>query len=333
MKELNTKTINISILDGYTLNPGDLSWTSIKNLGETKIYDRTAPELTIERSFDADILVVNKHIVDEAVFKQLPNLKCICITATGFNNIDIKAASKRNIPVCNVSGYGSSAVAQHVFALILKFLNNVSEYNDSVKRGDWNKAPDFTYYLTPIIGLAGKTLGIYGLGKIGQKVADIALACDMKVIATHRHPIRDARENVEFMPLEHLFSQSDIISLHAPLTSDNHQIVNSKLLKNMKSTAFLINTGRGGLINENDLKTALEKKWLAGAGLDVLQTEPPPHDHPLYAIENCIITPHIAWATIEARSNLLELTAQNIQAFLKGKPINVVNEVSPPFLV
>ncbi len=327
MKNSYKKPIKITVLDGYTLNPGDLSWAEIEKLGATKIFDRTEAELTIKRSFDSDILVVNKQIIDKAILANLPNLKCICVTATGYNNVDIKAASKRNIPVCNVSGYGSSSVAQHVFALILELLNHVGKYNNSVKNGEWSKVTDFTYYLSPIIGLAGKTLGIYGFGKIGQKVADIALAFDMKVIATHKHPSRDARKGVKFVSLERLFSESNIVTLHAPLNPENEQIVSAKLLKKMKPTAFLINTGRGGLINESDLKVALENKWLAGAGLDVLQKEPPPTNHPLFGIENCIITPHMAWANIDSRSNLLSLTAKNIKAFLHGSPINVVNEI------
>ncbi len=318
------------MLDGYTLNPGDLSWTEIEKLGETKIFDRTETKLTIQRSIDADILVVNKHIIDEQMLSQLPNLKCICVTATGFNNIDIKAAAKRNIPVCNVSGYGSASVAQHVFALILELSNHVGNYNKSVKNGDWSKVTDFTYYLAPIIGLAGKTLGIYGFGKIGQKVADIALAFDMKVLATHKHPDRDAKKNVQFVPLETLFSKSDVITLHAPLNPDNEKIVNKNSLKTMKASAFLINTGRGGLIDEADLKIALENKWLAGAGLDVLEKEPPLSNHIFFEVENCIITPHMAWANIDSRSNLLNLTAKNIQAFLEGKPINVVNGIKKP---
>jgi glycerate dehydrogenase len=326
LKKSNSQKLKITVLDGYTLNPGDLSWAAIEQLGETEIFDRTPSNLTIERSVHSDVLVVNKHVIDEDVIAKLPKLKCICVSATGYNNVDIKAAAKRNIPVCNVTGYGSAAVAQHVFALILELHNHVENYNKSVKNEDWSNAPDFTYYRSPIVGLAGKILGIYGLGKIGQKVADIALAFDMKVMATHKHPVRDARLGVQFVSLETLFSESDIVTLHAPLNAENEQIVNAHLFKKMKPSAFLINTGRGGLINESDLKTALENQWLAGVGLDVLQKEPPPANHSLFGIKNCIITPHLAWATVEARSNLLQLTANNISAFLEGNPINVVND-------
>ncbi len=320
--------MKITVLDGYTLNPGDLSWAELEKFGETKIYDRTEAALTVERSIDAGILVVNKHIIDESVLQKLPKLKCICVTATGFNNVDIEAANSRNILVCNVSGYGTSSVTQHVFALILELLNHVGKYNESVKKGDWSNSQDFTYYLSPIIGLEGKTLGIYGFGRIGQKVADIALSFDMKVIATHKHPGRDAKPGVQFVSLEKLFSESDIVTLHAPLNPDNEQFVNANLLRTMKATAFLINTGRGGLINELDLKMALENQWLAGAGLDVLQNEPPSSNHPLFGVANCIITPHIAWANNDARSRLLNLTIKNVEAFLQGNPINVVNEMS-----
>ena len=325
MKKSQNNPLKISILDAYTLNPGDLSWTEVEKLGETKIFDRTKPELTIERSIDADILVVNKHVIDHSILEQLPKLKCICVTATGFNNVDIDAAAKRNILVCNVSGYGTASVAQHVFALILELYNQVGKYNESVKKGHWSKAQDFTYYLNPIVGLKGKTIGIYGLGRIGQKVAFIAQSFEMNVLATHKHPERNARPGLRFVPIETLFKNSDIITLHAPLNTDNEGIVNEDLLKKMKPTAILINTGRGGLINENDLKMALENNWLAGAGLDVLQQEPPLERHPLFGLDNCIITPHMAWANIDARSRLLSLTAKNIEGFLIGKPINVVN--------
>jgi len=327
LKKYNRDSVKITVLDGYTLNPGDLSWAELEKFGEIKIYDRTEAALTVERSIDADILVVNKHLIDEHILQKLPKLKCICVSATGFNNVDIKSASKRNIPVCNVSGYGSSSVAQQVFALILELLNHVGKYNESVKKGEWSNAQDFTYYLSPIIGLEGKTLGIYGFGKIGQKVANIALSFDMKVIATHKHPERDAKPGVQFVSLENLFSESDIVTLHTPLNPDNEHFVNENLLRKMKPTAFLINTGRGRLINETDLKMALENKWLAGAGLDVLQNEPPPLNHPLFGVDNCIITPHLAWANIDARSRLLQLTAKNVEAFLQGNPINVVNEI------
>lgn len=314
----------IVTLDGYTLNPGDLSWLPIEAHGDFEQYDRTPKDQIVERAKEATILLVNKIILDQATLSALPKLQCICVTATGYNNIDLATAAAKGIVVCNAVGYGTSSVAQHVFALTLGLINQVETYHQSVKKGDWSNCPDFYYTLQPIMELAGKTMGIYGLGKIGQKVADLALAFDMQVLATHKHPERDAKAGVTFVDLETLFTESDIISLHAPLTSKNEGIVNTKLLSKMKPTAYLINTGRGGLINESDLKAALQAGHLAGAGLDVLSVEPPVDGNTLFDAPNCIITPHIAWATQAARQRLMNITAQNIAAFLEGNPQNVV---------
>lgn len=320
--------MNITILDGYALNPGDLNWSIIEQLGSTTIYDRTPSKQIVERAKDADIILSNKVILSKTVLDQLPNLKCIVVMASGYNNIDLAAAKERGIPVCNASGYSTPGVAQHVFALILACLNKVEIHSKSVQDGDWAKSPDFCYTLNSIHELAGKTLGIYGLGKIGSKVVDIALAFEMKVLATHKHPVRDAREGVSFVDLESLFEQSDFISLHAPLNESNQQIVNLDLLSKMKSTAYLINTGRGGLIHESDLREALENDRLAGAALDVLSSEPPQNGNPLMGAKNCILTPHIAWASFESRERLMQICADNIQGFLKGNLQNVVNGVS-----
>jgi len=319
--------MNIVILDGYTLNPEDLNWSAIETLGNTTIYDRTAPEQVVERAKEADIILSNKVMLSKKVLDQLPRLKCIVVMASGYNNIDLAATKERGIPVCNASGYSTSGVAQHVFALILAALNKVGTYDESVRNGDWIKSPDFCYTLNSIHELAGKTLGIYGLGKIGNKVVDIALAFDMKVLATHRHPVRDAREGVNFVDLEMLFEQSDFISLHAPLSEANQQIVNRDLLSKMKPTAYLINTGRGGLIHEDDLKEALENEQLAGAALDVLSSEPPRNGNSLMSTKNCIITPHIAWASVESRQRLMQICVDNIKGFLEGDLQNVVNGV------
>jgi glycerate dehydrogenase len=318
--------VKIIVLDGNTLNPGDLDWQIIKKFGDTIIYDRTEPEQTVERAVDADILLVNKHQITEAILRQLPNLKCICVTATGFNNVDIEFAKTKNIPVCNVFGYSTASVAQHVFALILNFLNRPQDHNLSIQNGQWQKAKDFSFHLSPIHELARKTLGIYGFGRIGQKVAEIAQAFEMKVIVTHKHPVKDRQAGIQFVHIEELFEESDFISLHAPLTLDNVGIVNKKLLNIMKPAAYIINTARGSLINELDLREALENKKIAGAGLDVLSKEPPSSDHPLLGLENCIITPHMAWASIESRKRLMASTAENIKAFLDGHPRNVVNQ-------
>ncbi len=317
----------IVALDGYTLNPGDLSWKAIEELGPFTVYDRTQAEQTVERSIDADILLVNKHILSAEIIDQLPNLKCICVTATGFNNVDIDHAASKNIPVSNVAGYSTSSVAQHVFSFILHFMNKPQLHNEAVQKGKWANHPDFSFHLPPYHSLERKILGIYGFGRIGQKVAEIAQAFNMQVIATHKHPLRDRQAGIQFVHLEELFETSDFISLHAPLNVDNVGIVNRQLLSRMKSTAYLINTARGPLINELDLKDILEKKKIAGAGLDVLSNEPPPADHPLFGLPNCTITPHMAWASVEARRLLMNKTVDNIKAFLEDRPRNVVNGV------
>jgi len=315
----------IVVLDGYTLNPGDLSWQALKALGDVVIFERSSRAETLERAQDADIILTNKTIIDAEILEQLPKLRCICVLATGFNNINTEAASANSIPVCNVAGYSTTAVAQHVFALLLELTNRVGDHDQDVQAGGWAKNRDFSYTLSPIPELAGKTMGIYGFGRIGQQVAKIALAFGMKVLAKHKHPKRDAMPGVEFVDIKTLFAQSDVVTLHAPLTDKNAGVVNNDLLAGMKSTAYLINTARGGLINEPDLKEALEKNVIAGAALDVLSQEPPRNDHPLIGLHNCIITPHIAWASVEARQRLMDETIKNVEAFLNGKPRNVVN--------
>lgn len=315
---------NIVVLDGFTLNPGDLDWAPLQSLGNVKIFEHSTYEQIIERAQDASIILSNKAIIDQGVMQKLPQLKCICLMATGYNNIDIIAAKERNIAVCNAVGYGSDSVAQHVFALVLTLTNQVYKHHESVQKGDWSKCRDFSYTLAPIQGLAGKTFGIYGFGKIGQKVGEIAHAFGMKVIAYHKHPERDARPWVSFVGLRELFEQSDVLSLHAPLSESNKGIINEINLAKMKATALLINTGRGGLVNELDLKKALEDGIIAGAGLDVLSQEPPPEDHLLLGTQNCIITPHNAWASRDARQRLFNIIIENIKAFMEGKPQNMV---------
>ncbi len=314
----------IVVLDGYTMNPGDLSWEKLKDLGQVSIYNYTAPEQLQERARDASILLVNKFVLQAAALKELPNLKCICVTATGYNNIDVEAAKELGVKVFNVNGYSTTAVAQHVFSLMLTLTNGVQKHHRSVQNGDWSKHQHFSYTLFPVHELAGKTLGIYGFGRIGQKVGELALAFEMQVLATHRHPKRDARPGVNFVDWEELIKSSDFLSLHAPLQEGNKGIVNEDALRQMKPSAYLINTGRGGLIQEQHLAKALKEKWIAGAALDVLSQEPPPANHPLIGLENCLITPHLAWASVEARQRLLEGTLQNIQTFLQGEPGNVV---------
>lgn len=314
------------LLDARTTNPGDLSWEPLETLGPIRIYEYTPPEMVVERARDAEILLVNKVVLSEKVLEQLPELKCICEMATGYNNIDLEAASRRNIPVCNVVGYSTKSVAQQVFALLLALTNRVVRHDESVQVGRWAAGADFSYTLSSVPELAGKTLGIYGFGNTGQKVGEIAHAFGMQVLAHHRHPERDARPWVEFVDTETLFRRSDVLSLHAPLNEESRQVVNAESLAWMKPTALLINTARGGLVDEAALAEALAFQKIAGAGLDVLSAEPPPQRHRLIGIPNCIITPHMAWASLEARRRLIEETAENVRAFLGGKPRNQVNE-------
>ena len=316
--------IKIVVPDGYTLNPGDLDWSALHTLGDTFIYDHSTPEALVERAQDADIVLANKVKLGADILAQLPSLKLIAVTATGYNNIDIAAARQRGIAVCNVSGYGTTAVAQHVFSLLLEMTNRVYEHHLSVQAGDWSRCRDFCYTLSPIIELEGRTMGIYGFGRIGRQVALLAQAFGMHVLATHKHPERDAMPGVEFVSLPTLFSASDVVSLHAPLTEENRGIVNEALLRTMRPGAMLINTGRGDLIAEQDLRRVLDEGWLGGAALDVLSQEPPPADHPLIGAPRCLITPHNAWAGQQARRRLLHETILNIRAFLAGEARNSV---------
>lgn len=308
----------IVILDGFTMNPGDLDWSGIESLGKVEVYDRTSPKDVWKRAKDAEIIIVNKVIIDGELLTQLPKLKCICVTATGYNNIDTHAAAQKGIPVCNVRGYSTHSVAQHVFAMILELTNYVGAYNESVQDEAWTRSPDFCYLLGEMPELYGKTLGIYGFGQIGQAVANIALAFGMKVIAKHKHPERDRRSGVEFVDATKLFRTSDVVSLHAPLTHDNTGLINLSLLKTMKSNALLINTARGGFVVEEDLKFALENKIIAGAALDVLTVEPPVEPLVLKGVKNCLLTPHVAWASKAARQRLMDETIKNVKFFLQG---------------
>lgn len=310
---------SIVVLDGATLNPGDLSWRPLEELGQLTIYDRTPAESMVERSKGARILLVNKVQLTREIIGQLPDLQFIAITATGYNNVDLDACRYHSVRVVNAVGYGSTSVAQHVFALLLELTNRVGLHSASVKAGDWAAQPDFCYWKSPIVEIAGKTMGIYGLGSIGRAVARLALAFGMKVLATHRHPERDAMEGVTFVNLDTLFSQSDVVSLNVPLSEENKGIVDSGRLQSMKPNAYLINTARGGLVVEADLEEALRQKTIAGAALDVLGQEPPAADHPFYALENCLITPHQAWASQESRQRLMDMTVARVAEFIDGK--------------
>lgn len=315
----------IVVLDGRTANPGDLSWEPLEFVGMTEVFPYTPPDRVIERAANAEILVINKVQLTREVLDQLPKLKCICLLATGYDNVDISAAAERGIPVCNVRQYSTKSVAQHVFALLLALTSRAEQHSESVTAGQWSSGTDFSYTLLPLQELAGQTMGIFGFGHIGQAVGEIAHVFGMQVIAVHRHPERDVRPWVRFVNHETLFRESDVLSLHAPLNETTRHIVNQQHLKLMKSNALLINTARGGLVDEAALAKALHARRIAGAGLDVLSQEPPPPDHVLIGLANCIVTPHIAWASTAARKELIRETGMNIEAFLKGQIRNQVN--------
>jgi glycerate dehydrogenase len=315
--------MQIVITDGYTLNAGDLDWGPLKTFGELKIYDRTAEEQITERCKTAEIILTNKVPFQKKTIEQLPHLKLISVLATGYNVIDIKTAKEKNITVCNVPAYGTASVAQHTIALLLELSNHVGIHTASVKNGDWEKCADWCYTKAPVIEWAGKTMGIIGLGNIGRQVALIAAALGMKII--YNSSKNKGSSAGIFTDLKTLFAESDVISLHCPLKPDNAGFVNKNLLHLMKKTSFLINTARGQLINEQDLADALNNNGIAGAALDVLSKEPPASDNPLLKAKNCLITPHHAWMSREARLRILDTTVKNIEAYLKGAPVNIVN--------
>jgi glycerate dehydrogenase len=315
--------VNLVVLDGYTLNPGDLSWDELKALGPAVIYDRTPDDELLSRSAQAEILLTNKTELSREHFGQLPGLKYIGILATGTNIVDLAAARERGIVVTNVPAYSTASVAQTTFALLLELTQQVGHHADTVRRGVWSHSPDWCYWERPLIELAGLTMGIIGLGRIGSAVARLAHAFEMRVLAHNPKP-RTALDYVSWVDLEPLFKRSDIVSLHCPLTVQNRHLVNRERLSWMKPSAFLLNTSRGQLVDEPALAEALNSGRLAGAGLDVLSVEPPPPDNPLLTARNCIITPHLAWGTRAARSRLLQTAIANIRAFLAGHPQNVV---------
>ena len=312
------------ILDGYALNPGDLSWDLIRKLGECIVYDRTPATQTVERAKDADAVFTNKVILDDAVMQQLPKLKYIGVLATGYNVVDIDAAKRRGIVVTNVPAYSTESVAQMVFAHLLNLTCRVQEHSAEVIKGKWTRSLDFSYWDFPQIELQGSTMGIVGYGNIGQAVTRIALAFGMKVLVYSRRKPEALPAGCIYAGLETVYRESDVISLHCPLTKDTEKMINEASLSVMKQTAFLINTGRGLLIDEQALAYALNTGRIAGAGLDVLSTEPPKADNPLLHAKNCFITPHIAWATRAARLRLLKIASANLEAFMKGESLNVV---------
>ncbi len=317
----------IIVLDGYTLNPGDQSWDDLSSLGECEIFERTTPGEVLNRAGGAEIILTNKTVLDRHVIECLPDMKYIGVMATGYNVVDIDAANERHIPVTNVPEYGTKSVVQMVFALLLEMTQHVGHHAETVRKGRWTASKDFCYWDKPLIELDGLTMGIVGYGRIGRAVAQIALAFGMKVLANDIEPISSKEAGITFTGLEELFRESDVISLHCLLTPESHGLVNAERIALMKKTAFLINTGRGPLVNEYDLGDALNAGRIAGAGLDVLPVEPPEADNPLLTAKNCIITPHIAWATLAARKRLMDTVVNNIRAFLNGEFVNVVNSV------
>ena len=308
--------MNIVVLDGYTLNPGDLSWDALRELGSCEIYDRSAPDEIVPRSTSAEIVLTNKVKLNGEYMSSVPILKYIGVTATGYNIVDVAAARERKVIVTNVPTYGTQSVAQMTFALLLELTQHVGHHAQTVREGRWTRSPDFCYWDYPLIELDGLTLGIIGFGRIGKMVGQLAEAFGMKVLTySRKQPVAE---------METLFRRSDIISLHCPLTPQTEHLVNEKRLAWMKPTAFLLNTSRGPLIDESALAKALNKGRIAGAGLDVLAVEPPTADNPLLRAKNCLITPHIAWATRAARSRLMEAVVENVRAFLAGESKNVV---------
>lgn len=313
--------MKIVILDGLTTNPGDTSWAPLEALGTLVVHDRSTAQEVVPRAADADVLFTNKQRVTRAEIESLPRLRYIGVLATGFNVVDVDAARERGIPVCNVPEYSTPNVAQAVFALILELTNRTGHHARTVREGRWSACEDFCYWDGELVELAGLTLGIVGYGRIGQAVAAIGRAFGMRIL----HHRRSGGGGPEAADLDTLLRESDVVTLHCPLTPETKELIDSRRLSLMRPTAFLVNTARGALVNEADLAAALDAGRIAGAGLDVLSVEPPPPSNPLLTARNCIVTPHIAWATRNARIRLLDITAANLRAFAAGRPQNVVN--------
>lgn len=315
--------MNLVVLDGYTTNPGDCSWDPVAKFGSLDVFERSAVQEIQQRAVNAEVVLTNKTPLSAKILAELPNLKLICVLATGVNVVDLEAAQTRGITVCNVPGYSTPNVAQAVFALLLELTNQTALHAAEVRGGAWSSCPDFCFWRGELVELDGRTLGLIGYGAIGQAVAAVGRALGMNVLAARRKTSRSS-EGVTYADVDTVFHESDVVSLHCPLTSETQELVNAKRLAAMKSTAYLINTSRGGVIHEHDLANALNEGRIAGAGLDVLSVEPPPASNPLLTAKNCLITPHIAWASRAARQRLIAATSENIQGFLDGLPQNVV---------
>jgi glycerate dehydrogenase len=317
--------MKITILDGYCLNPGDLSWDAFHQLGEVQVFDRTSAEGVTARAGGAAAVLLNKTPLSRQSIEQLAALRYVGVLATGYDIVDVQAARERNIVVTNIPTYGTASVAQFVFALLLELCHNVKLHSEAVRAGEWARNPDWSFWKSPLVELAGKTMGIVGFGHIGRQAARIADAMGMRVIANDTYHGEEPRyADFRWGSLEEVLRASDVVSLHSPLFPETHGMINAVTLAIMKPTAFLINTSRGPLVVDQDLADALNAGRIAGAALDVVSIEPPAADNPLLSARNCLVTPHIAWATREARSRLLAEACENLRAFLRGEPRNVV---------
>lgn len=318
--------MKIVILDGFALNPGDLSWGAIQALGDVTVYDQTVgQEEIIRRIGDAEIIIPNKTPITEEVLEACPNVRCICVTATGYNIVDCQAAARRGIPVCNVPGYGTAAVSQFTIGLLLELCHRIGYHDREVHAGRWSKCPTFCFWDTPQTELAEKTMGIIGFGSIGRAVGRIAVALGMKVLAYSRSTCPEGEEIGEYVELDRLLRESDVVSLHCPLFPETEGIINAAAIEKMKDGVILLNTARGQLVDEGALAAALQSGKVRGAAVDVVSKEPMDPENPLLTVPNCIITPHMAWAQGEARQRIIDITADNIRAFLAGAPEHVVN--------
>ena len=319
--------MKIVVLDGYTLNPGDLSWDGLKQIGALEVYERTSAEEVYERAKDAEIVLTNKTPVSGEVINKLSSLRYIGVLATGYNIVDVEAAKNKNVVVTNVPGYGTDSVVQLTFALLLELCLHVQRHSDAVLDGKWSRSKDFCFWDYPLMELSGKTMGIVGFGNIGQEVGNVATAFGMNILGQSRTQTDQShRKNFKWASMDELLQNADVISIHCPLTPETKGLINKTALQKMKPSAFLLNTSRGPIIVDQDLADALNNDVIAGAGIDVLSVEPPPADNPLFKAKNCLITPHIAWATKEARSRLMNSVVNNVAAFLSNSPVNVVNK-------
>ncbi len=318
--------MKIVVLDGYTLNPGDLSWEGFESLGNFVCYDRTAPQDTVSRIDGAEAVITNKTLITKEILELCPSVKYIGVLATGFNVVDTSAAAEKGIPVCNIPTYGTDAVSQFVFGHLMNICHHVQTHSETVKNGDWTNCKDFCYWNFPLIELARKTMGIIGFGRIGQAVAKIAQGFGMHVLAYDAYPNKELEtETMKYADLDEVLSTSDVISLHCPLFESTQGMINKNSIAKMKDGVIIINTSRGPLIVEEDLADALNNGKVAAAGVDVVSTEPINADNPLLTVKNCYITPHIAWAPLEARKRLMDIAVDNLKSFIDGNTVNAVN--------